>query len=125
MEEEKNIDIKGTLKQFIEPDEPELEQEEAIRKYQEKPIKKNSSDGDINDNTEEQEHLNRIKQELLASLERVKKLAEKIYGKAQVSEREKLKVKKQAGSSVGKGSHEQTIEKEVKEEKEPQQKERD
>ena len=33
--EEKNIDIKGTFEKFIKPEEPELEQEEAIMKYSE------------------------------------------------------------------------------------------
>ena len=52
--EEKLIDIKGTLKQFVEADEPELSQEEAILKYGETNKKKNNnSDADDEDVTEE------------------------------------------------------------------------
>ena len=80
--EEKLIDIKGTLKQFVEADEPELSQEEAIMKYEEPKNKKNSynnNDDDNMDTTEEEEHLKRIKQELLASLKRVEKLEELLF----------------------------------------------
>ena len=42
-EEEKLIDIKGTLEKFIEPDEPEMTQEEAITKYKENFFKKNNA----------------------------------------------------------------------------------
>ena len=84
--EEKLIDIKGTLKQFVEADEPELSQEEAIMKYEEPKDKKNknynnynNNDDDDMDTTEEEEHLKRIKQELLASLKRVEKLEELLF----------------------------------------------
>ena len=39
--EEKLIDLKGTLKQLVEADEPELSQEEAIMKFGETGKKKN------------------------------------------------------------------------------------
>ena len=38
--EEKIIDIKGTIKQLVETDEPEISQEEAIMKYGEPKKKK-------------------------------------------------------------------------------------
>ena len=92
--EEKLIDIKGTLKQLVEADEPELSQEEAIAKYGEN--KKNNV-GDETDSTEEQEHLKRIKKELLASLERVKKLEENLFKEKE----EKLKVNVKSSKSGG------------------------
>ena len=95
--EEKLIDIKGTLKQFVEADEPELSQEEAIMKYEEPKEKKNKNYNNYNNNndddmdtTEEEEHLKRIKQELLASLKRVEKLEELLFKK-------KLNVKNSKG----------------------------
>ena len=99
MQEEKNIDVKGTLEKFIKADEPEISQEEAINNFQEKDllneIKKNAkfSSDDDEQNSEEQEHLERIKKELLASLERVKLLERQIYGdKQQNEEKNRLKV---------------------------------
>ena len=86
-QEEKLIDIKGTLKQLVETDEPELSQEEAIMKYGEHKNKRNNNDDDT-DTTEEEEHLKRIKQELLASLKRVEKLEELLFKKQE----EKLKI---------------------------------
>lgn len=94
-EEEKNIDIKGTFEKFINPEEPELEQKEAIMKYSEK--KKKNSNNDEGENTEEQEHLKRIKQELLESLKRVETLEKNIYGvkekEVKINEKYKQKVK--------------------------------
>ena len=103
MQEEKLIDIKGTLEKFIKPDEPEMSQEEAIAKFSDinEEIRRiaNSTgggDGEAGENTEEQEHLARIKQELLASLKRVEELEKKIYGP------EKEEQAKPAKSSKGK-----------------------
>ena len=89
---QKIVDIKGTLEKFIEPDLPEMEQEEAIKNFSEadlkKAIKKAASSGDGNgeniDSNEEKEHFERVKQELLASLERVKKLENEIYGDKEI-----------------------------------------
>ena len=39
--DEKLIDIKGTLEQFVKADEPELSQEEAIMKFGENKTQKN------------------------------------------------------------------------------------
>jgi len=87
MQEEKLIDIKGTLEKFVKADEPEMSQEEAIAKFDDinKEIRRiasstNGGDGEDGENTEEQEHLARIKQELIASLKRVEELEKKIYG---------------------------------------------
>lgn len=96
-EEEKLIDIKGTLEKLVEPDVPEMTQEEAILKYGEN-LKKShtntnsnsSSSDDIIGNSEEAEHLARVKKELLDSLKRVEEIANKIYGK---EEKESYKVK--------------------------------
>ena len=92
--EEKLIDIKGTLKQLVEADEPELSQEEAIMKYGETKKKKNY---DSTDTTEEEEHLKRIKQELLASLKRVEKLEEQLFK----DHEEKIKLNVKASKNGG------------------------
>ena len=99
-EEEKLIDIKGTLEKFIEPDEPEMTQEEAITKYKENFFKKNNAIGDNNSDSddimgdsEDAEHLARVKKELLNSLKRVEEIANKIYGKEK-KEYDKVKTKK-------------------------------
>ena len=95
--EEKTIDIKGTIEKFINADEPEMTQEEAIINYEEQSSKKKYSDTD-SDWIEEQEHLQRVKKELLASLERVKKLEKEIYNEhEQDQEKNKLKVKSGGG----------------------------
>jgi hypothetical protein len=104
--EESNIDIKGTLSKFIKEDEPELSQEEAIMKFGEiKQKKSGASDGEDSQNgeaTEEQEHLKRVKKELLASLERVKVLAKRIYGEENKSNpRKDLKIS-ESGKQVSK-----------------------
>lgn len=99
-EEEKLIDIKGTLEKFIEPDEPEMTQEEAITKYKENFFKKNNAIGDNNSDSddimgdsEDAEHFARVKKELLNSLKRVEEIANKIYGKEK-KEYDKVKTKK-------------------------------
>lgn len=122
--EEKLIDIKGTLAQFVKTDEPELSQEEAIMQFGEPKKKKNNNnngDGDDADNiTEELEHLRRIKKELLASLERVKKLEEQLFKER--AEKIKLNVKssKNGGYTSTKAKNEKEIDS-----KTPNQKERE
>ena len=110
MQEEKqeaSVDIKGTLAKFIKTDEPELSQEEAIMKYGEA--------------TEEQEHLKRVKQELLASLDRVKQLEKKIYGREEkVNSKKDFKV-----SEGGKQITKEKDEVEKKPEKETNEQERE
>ena len=120
MSEEKLIDIKGTIEQFVKPDEPERSQEEAIMKYEEETkIKKNNNQDDETETTEEEEHLKRVKQELLASLQRVEKLEKQIYGQKEFDEKSKLKVDK---STSGKSVH---IEKEINLKEKAEQKERE
>ena len=80
------IKIKETFGNMLKEDLPEMSQEEAIKNYRADdtigiPNRKNSEDTE--DNTEEAEHLNRIKKELLASLERVKKLAQQLFAEKQ------------------------------------------
>ena len=112
---EKNIDIKNTMAKMLKEEKPEMTQEEAIMSYKEnnQTTSKNSSD---DDNTEESEHLKRIKQELLASLERVKQLAKKIYGddrnklKKQVQEKGKNERIKGGKNGDGTQTKEVTIE---------------
>ena len=90
--EEKNIDIKGTFEKFIKPEEPELEQEEAIMKYSEKKKKRKNESDEDGENSEEQEHLKRIKQELLESLKRVKLLENNIYGSTKENKEKEIKM---------------------------------
>ena len=118
--EEKIIDIKGTLKQLVEADEPELSQEEAIMEYGEVKKKKNNNSADDEDITEELEHLKRIKKELLASLERVKKLEEQLFKEHEEKIKLNVKASKNGGFSSGKSiaQKENEVEKEKKDEKE-------
>ena len=91
-EKEKVLDIKGTIESFIEEERPELSQEEAIKKYngenQESIRKKKKSNSSEDDEYEDDEHLKRVKKELLESLERVNILEKNIFG-----EKENLKNK--------------------------------
>ena len=124
-QEENLIDLKGTLRQFVVADEPELSQEEAIMKFGENKKKKKNSDTDTNDAddfmTEEEEHLKRIKQELLASLKRVEQLEELLFKSR--SERLKLNVKDSKGG--GFTSSKSIDEEEKKQTKKRGQKERE
>ena len=113
MQEEKLFDVKGTFEKFIKADEPEMSQEEAISKFEDinMAIKKiaNSSSGEDQANSEEQEHLQRIKQELLASLKRVEELEKQIYGSKEEKETAKSKLKVSQGGK-GKSQRYQEIE---------------
>ena len=55
------------------------------------------SGDDFEDNTEEQEHLNRIKQELLASLKRVEDMEKDVFNERDVEDKLKVKVQKKNG----------------------------
>lgn len=97
-----NIKIKETFSNMMREDVPEMTQEEAIMNYREDDTiddtrKKVSTD---EDNTEESEHLKRVKKELLESLERVKKLAKKIYGES--NSKKKINVKEDNTKQVSK-----------------------
>lgn len=95
--EEKLVDIKGTFKDFVEEEKPELSQEEAIREYKEKDgieLKaKNSKKSSEDDEQEDDEHLKRVKRALLESLERVNALAKKLFGDKEKSGLQGIKVK--------------------------------
>lgn len=100
MEEENKIndnekvDVIGTMESIFRTEDKQLSQEEAIKAYKEtynRKRKKNYSDEDESAYNEELEHLERVKKELLASLERVKRLEEKIFGE---EKKEKMKIEK-------------------------------
>ena len=114
------IDIKGTLKQLVETDEPELSQEEAIMKYGEKKKKKNNNNDDT-ETTEEEEHLKRIKQELLASLKRVEELEKLLFKNRE----EKLKLNVNKGSKSGGFTSSKSLNQKENEGKTKNQKERE
>ena len=92
---EKIIDIKGTLEDFIEEEKPELSQEEAIKAYREGDIikypKNKKAAQDEEDENEDDEHLKRIKKALLESLKRVDTMEKKIF---EEKEKENIKNKK-------------------------------
>lgn len=101
-DEEKLADVKGTLKDFIKEEKPELSQEEAIREYKEKDgieitarRKKSSED----DEQEDDDHLKRVKRALLESLERVNALAKKLFGDKEKAKIQGIKVKEEAQKS--------------------------
>ena len=116
--EEKLIDIKGTLKQLVESDEPELSQEEAIIQFGETKKKKNNNDADDGDVTEELEHLRRIKKELLASLKRVEKLEEQLFKEHEEKIKLNVKASKNGGFSNSKQIEQQKEEKQNQKERE-------
>ena len=117
--EEKLIDIKGTLKQLVESDEPELSQEEAIIQFGEtKKKKNNSSSDDDEDVTEELEHLRRIKKELLASLKRVEKLEEQLFKDHEEKIKLNVKASKNGGFSNSKQIEQKESEKQNQKERE-------
>lgn len=96
IDEDVRIDLKGTISGMVKEEKAEMSQEEAIKNYQEvNRKKKNATEDDESAYTEELEHLERIKKELLASLDRVKKLEEKLFGEKtkEKSKMEKIKVK--------------------------------
>ena len=116
--EENNIEIRKTFSNIIKEEAPEMTQEETIMKYQEPNTiknKKNSTGNNSDETTEEEEHLNRIKKELLASLERVKQLAKRIYGENTKTKLEvKVKSSKAGGTQKKMDSQEIEIKKEDK-----------
>ena len=81
--EDKLIDVIETIQNFMEDTMPEMSQEEAIKNYQSNDTisyKKRKKQEDNDDETEDEAHLRRLKAELLASLERVNKLAKQLFG---------------------------------------------
>lgn len=94
---EKIIDIKGTFEDFIEEEKPELSQEEAIKAYKEGDIiaypKKRKNTSNEEDENEDDEHLKRVKKELLESLKRVDILEKKIFEEKDKDKMKNIKVK--------------------------------
>lgn len=94
---EKIIDIKGTLEDFIEEEKPELSQEEAIKAYKEGDIiaypKKRKNASSEEDENEDDEHLKRVKKALLESLKRVDTMEKKIFEEKDKDNLKNIKVK--------------------------------
>ena len=125
--EEKLTDLKGTFESLIEGENVELSQEEAIKAYKgegpQKPKKrKKSSSNEDDDDILDEEHLKRLKQELLASLEKVNKLAKKLFGEKEFKNVKNLKVKEKYSKTQEK---EQTISKAKQKEKEGKERSRE
>lgn len=115
-EEEKVINFKETLHDFVKAEEPELSQVEAIKAYKEddtirvtKKRKSNSSDDEEN---EDDEHLKRVKKELLDSLARVEVLAKKTFEEKEKAKENLKNIKVKKSSSGGKSpkNQEQVLE---------------
>ena len=100
---EKIIDIKGTLEDFIEEEKPELSQEEAIKAYKEGDIiaypKKRKNTSNEEDENEDDEHLKRIKKALLESLKRVDTMEKKIFEEKGKENIKNIKVKSKSQKS--------------------------
>ena len=115
-EEEKVVDLKETLADFVKEDLPELTQEEAIKAYRAddtiRPVKKKKSASSDEEENEDDEHLKRVKKELLESLERVDELAKKLFDEKDKSKEnlKNIKVKKaSSGGGKGKSNQEQVL----------------
>lgn len=83
IKKEDKLDIKAVFSKLVDEEPEILSQEEAIKTFGEE-VKKRKNIGGTNtdsddSNKEEEEHLKRIKQELLASLKRVEELSKKIF----------------------------------------------
>lgn len=100
---EKIIDLKGTLEDFIEEEKPELSQEEAIKAYKEGDIIKYPTKGkkssEEEDENEDDEHLKRIKKALLESLKRVDTMEKKIFEEKDKENLKNIKVKSDSQKS--------------------------
>ncbi len=96
--EEKLTDLKGSIESLVEGELPELSQEDAIKAYREgsqKSRKRKKISSDEEDDAQDDEHLKRLKQELLASLEKVNKLARQLFGEKSFTNVKNMKVKKE------------------------------
>lgn len=97
--DEKIFDLKETIENFVEAELPELSQEEAIKAFKDidmninQVIKKKKNDPSEDDEAEDDEHLKRLKQELLESLKRVDELAKKIFSEKEKTNLKNIKVK--------------------------------
>ena len=96
--EEKLTDLKGSIESLVEGELPELSQEDAIKAYREgsqKSRKRKKISSDEEDDVQDDEHLKRLKQELLASLEKVNKLARQLFGEKSFTNVKNMRVKKE------------------------------
>ena len=114
--EEKITDIKGTLESFVEGEKPEISQEEEIKAYEEGPQKpkKRKKPSDDEDFDEDDEPLKRLKQELLASLEKVNKLAKQLFGEKEANILKDIKLEEKRKSKEKEKKQEQSIESSIK-----------
>ena len=114
--EEKLTDIKGTLESFVEGEKPEISQEEEIKAYKEGPQKpkKRKNKSDDEDSDEDDEYLKRLKQELLASLEKVNKLARQLFGEKEANILKDIKLEEKRKSKEKEKKQEQSIESSIK-----------
>ena len=108
-EKENNLlDFKSTMEAFIEEEKPEVSQEEAIKTYKGENANSNKeirkiSNSEEDDEAEDDEHLKRLKKELLDSLERVNVLARKIFEeKREKDNLENIKIKKDTTKGMSK-----------------------
>ena len=83
IKKEDKLDIKAVFSKLVDEEPEILSQEEAIKIFREEVKKRKNIEGTNTDNDdsnkEEEEHLKRVKQELLASLKRVDELSKKIF----------------------------------------------
>lgn len=113
--QEKIIDFKETFKDLIEEPKPELSQEDAIRQYKDEAsiassLKKKKVSSDNSEENEDEEHLKRVKKELLDSLARVKELEKNIFKENDKENIKGIKVKKSSnGGGKGKSDQEQIL----------------
>ena len=102
--EEKLTDIKGSLESLVEGELPEISQEEAIKAYKgegpQKPKKRKQITSDEED--DDDDYLRKLKQELLASLEKVNRLARQLFGEKSYINVKDFKVKKEYQKVKGK-----------------------
>lgn len=101
-DDEENYSIMDTLNDFISETHDEPSQEEEINAYKEKSKKNNNnnnSDSD-EDTTENEEHLKRIKLELIASLRRVEILEKKLFEEKEIAIKKNIKLYKEEKNEI-------------------------
>ena len=91
------VDMKGTIIKIFSTPEPEVSQEEAIKSYGVNNKKNNSED---DGNLEDEEHLKRVKQELLESLKRVAELEKKVFNKSDKEDSEIKNIKYKGNEKI-------------------------
>ena len=99
---EKVSDMRGVLGNIFGNEEPDIPQEEAIRKYGEIKKKPGSSSSD-DDGMDEAERLKIVKTELLESLKRVEQIEKILYGKKEMKGNFKIDTKQKGGKQTSTG----------------------